>query len=127
MSTTTPVFRNRNASGQLSELNGTPLTPCAGCVTSSGSATSHSTTATPFTLSPGQLLAIQPDTACYVATGATSAAAITAVTGSSATAGGFKIDPGFAVTYYLALPGTDAFVAILPVSGTTNLKVFQQV
>src|SRR5690348_4615508 len=104
-----PVFRNRPPEVALVALNGCPVTPILGLITGSA-ATSNSSTGTAFTMVAGQLYALQPDTACYIATGATSAAAVTAVTASSASVGGFKIDPAFGPTFYLALPGTDAFL-----------------
>lgn len=120
------VTRNERTDRFLQALNGCPVTPALGCITGSA-ATSNASTAAPFPLVGGTLYLLQADTACYVATGASSAAALAAVTGSSASLGGFLFDPAFGPSFLVVLQPADTCLAMVPVTGTTNLKVFAQV
>jgi hypothetical protein len=129
MASNTPgpsVTRNERTDRFLQALNGCPVTPALGVITGTA-ATSNGSTAAPFTLVGGTLYLLQADTACYVATGATSAAALLAVTGSSATVGGFLFDPAYGPSFLVMLQPADTAIAMVPVTGTTNLKVFTQV
>jgi hypothetical protein len=116
--------RDTSVDRYLQRLNGCPV--YAGTVTGSAATSNASTSPAPFALQAGGMYLLQPDTACYVATGPSSAAAIAAVTGSSASlGGGFLVDPAVCgAGFLLTLRPSDTHVAMLPSTGTTNLKVF---
>lgn len=111
----------------LQVLNGCPITPAIGCITGTA-ATSNGSTVTPFSLNNSSMYFLQADTACYVGSGPDSATAIANVTGSGATAGGFLVDPAvYGVGFMITLRPSDTCVAMVPVTGTTNLKVLRMV
>lgn len=99
--------RPQNADIALPVLNGTPVWLCSIVVATTGTPLSNLTTATPYTFKGGEVLRLQPSTACYVeflpATG-------------SATAGGAKsimLEAGVL---------SDPFV--LPGSGASVYRIF---
>jgi hypothetical protein len=110
-----PNKRLADTSVTLQEGNGFPA--ILGTITGSA-ATSNSGTGTPFTIDAGDWLLLQPDTACYVGYGNTSAAALTAASATN----GVRLDAN--EKFAPLLPPDAAFIAMTPVTGTTSLKVF---
>jgi hypothetical protein len=92
-----------------------------GTIAATTSAT-NGTTAAPFHAADGterltgKLLVLQPDVACYVRQVATAAETVTAANGFLLSGGG---------TVYMSMRSSKGFLAVLPVSGTVNLKVFE--
>jgi hypothetical protein len=107
----------RTTSGAiLLKLNGSP--GYLGTIVATASVNNH-TTAAPFnntsTALAGKYLVLQSDTSCYIAAGNSNAVAVTA-------ANGIQLEAGEKFTMYLA---TNGWVAVLPVTGTSNVKIFE--
>jgi hypothetical protein len=93
-----------------------------GTIVSSGASTTNLTTAAPFQLKAKTKVSVQCDAACYVVEG--SADSGTALTVSAAT--GLLLQSGYLFDIALGFAGsaTNYQIAIIPVSGTVNAKVF---
>lgn len=96
-----------------------------GTIVSSGASTTNLTTATPFKLQAKTKASIQCDAAVYVAEGSVDAGTAITVTSSN----GLKLaaDALFDIALGMAGVATNYQIAIIPVSGSANCKVFQSI
>lgn len=86
-----------------------------GTIASAGSSTTNASTASAFSLStPGRFM-VQCDAAVYVRAGTTSSVSVSSANGVKVSADS---------PYDIVLPGSSGFIAIIPVSGSANCKVF---
>lgn len=87
-----------------------------GTVTSAGASTTNSTTASPFTIAAGARISVQCDAATYLAEGTSNSPPT--VTSSN----GLRVEAN--ALFDVAMTSTTVVLGILPVSGTSNCKVF---
>lgn len=109
--------RNEATQNLLVSLNGEHV--FQGIITATGTAKDNSNTSTPFTLTAGMCLLVQPDADCYILGGASSG--ITA----GATGNGLKLVAGTIYTLMLRAGTTQqTLLSAVTDSGTVNLKVW---
>lgn len=116
-----PNSRVIDSAGAFMGINGHPT--FVGVITGNA-VKNNSDTAVPFTLDAGALIMLQPDTKCTVGFGIAAALASTAAAKGAGAGPGITVEAG--EKYYVTLFHDAAFLAMVPDSGTTNLKVYTQ-
>jgi len=106
--------RKLDQSGIIMVLNGSPS--FLGTIASAGASTTNASTATPFTITKGSCLLLQGDAAFHFKAGDSSSV-------SAATASTVKLTAD--EKFILVLEADQTHLAIIPSSGSANVKVFQ--